>query len=288
MRCSQPRFQSESGLLSNSFGAAFLVSGSPVLYSRYSAYTSTVLLVVSSGSRARSLGEAFRNCATGDFRLSERSSQRLSRTDCSAHPILDDFDEFHGCLAFKAAAVARRANCSRRRSGLILLNGLVPSVRYIYSKSTSPFSIRYYAQGEVAVSRFLRHVVAGQEHPGPPRLEHNEFNRIEGIPDAPDDTFVCQDDAYSIIHLFLRDYDDDKIMSFCAGYPFFCHDRAGRMECEQKGRPTYVPTINYLKLIWERTPKTERIIRCFNRSVSMGQKIRFHFPLEEGLERSTC
>ena len=37
---------------------------------------------------------------------------------------------------------------------------------------------------EVAVSRFLRHVVAGQEHPGPPHLEHNEFNRIEGIPDA--------------------------------------------------------------------------------------------------------
>ena len=23
------------------------------------------------------------------------------------------------------------------------------------------------------------------------------------------------------IHLFLRDYDDDKIMSFCGGYPFF-------------------------------------------------------------------
>ena len=47
---------------------------------------------------------------------------------------------------------------------------------------------------------------------------------------------ICQDDAYSIIHLFLRDYDDDKIMSFCGGYPFFYrHDRAGCMEREQKG-----------------------------------------------------
>ena len=106
-------------------------------------------------------------------------------------------------------------------AALILLDGLVPSVRYIYSKTKSPFSIHYYAQHEVAVSRFLRHVVAGQEHPGPPHLEHNEFNRIEGIPDAPYDTFVCQDEAYSIIHLFLRDYDDDKILSFCGGHPFF-------------------------------------------------------------------
>ena len=105
-------------------------------------------------------------------------------------------------------------------AALILLDGLVPSVRYIYSKTKSPFSIRYYAQHEVAVSRFLRHVVAGQEHPGPPHLEHNEFNRIEEFRMPPYDTFVCQDDAYSIIHLLLRDYDDDKILSFCGGYPF--------------------------------------------------------------------
>ena len=56
-------------------------------------------------------------------------------------------------------------------AALILLDGLVPSVRYIYSKTKSPFSIRHYAQHEVAVSRFLKHVVAGQEHPGPPHLE---------------------------------------------------------------------------------------------------------------------
>ena len=64
-------------------------------------------------------------------------------------------------------------------AALILLDGLVPSVRYIYGKTKSPFWIRHYAQQEVAVSRFLKHVVAGQEHPGPPHLEHNEFNRIQ-------------------------------------------------------------------------------------------------------------
>ena len=156
-------------------------------------------------------------------------------------------------------------------AALILLDGLLPSVRYIYSKTKSPFSIRYYAQHEVAVSRFLRHVVAGQEHPGPPHLEHNEFNRIEGIPDAAYDTFVCQDDAYSIIHLFLRDYDDDKILSFCGGYPFFfVMTEQDVWNANKKAVSTYVPTNKHLKLIWERQPKTERIIRVFQSLRDLG------------------
>jgi DNA-binding beta-propeller fold protein YncE len=156
-------------------------------------------------------------------------------------------------------------------AALILLDGLLPSIRYIYSKTTSPFSIRYYAQTEVAVSRFLRHVVAGQEHPGPPQLEHNEFNRIQGIPDAPYDTFVCQADAYSIIHLFLRDYDDDKIMSFCGGYPFtFVMTEQDVWNANKKAVSNYLPANKDLKLIWERDPKTERIIKRFGSLGDLG------------------
>lgn len=163
-------------------------------------------------------------------------------------------------------------------AALILLDGLVPSIRYIYGKTTSPFSIRYYAQHEVAVSRFLRHVVAGQEHPGPPRLEHNELNRIQGIPDAPYDTFVCQDDAYSIIHLFLRDYDDNKIMSFCGGYPFFfVMTEQDVWLANKKAVSSYVPTNKYLKLIWERDPKTERIIRMFQSLHELGTEDSLSF-----------
>ena len=165
-------------------------------------------------------------------------------------------------------------------AALILLDGLVPSVRYIYAKSKDPFSIRYYAQHEVAVSRFLRHVVAGEEHPGPPHLEHNEFNRIEGIPDAAYDTFVCQDDAYSIIHLFFRDYDDDKILSFCGGYPFFfVMTEQDVWNANKKAVSTYVPGNKHLKLIWERQPKTERIIRMFQslRDLGTEDSISFSF-----------
>ena len=163
-------------------------------------------------------------------------------------------------------------------AALILLDGLVPSVRYIYAKTKNPLGIRYYAQGEVAVSRFFRHVVAGQEHPGPPHLEHNEFNRIEGIPDAPYDTFVCQADAYSILHLFLHDYDDGKIMSFCADYPFaIVLTEQDVWKANKKAISTYVPTNKHLKLIWERDSKTERIIRMFQSLRELGTEDSLSF-----------
>jgi DNA-binding beta-propeller fold protein YncE len=165
-------------------------------------------------------------------------------------------------------------------AGLILLRGLGPSIRYIYAKTKSPFSIHYYAQHQVAVSRFLKHVVAGQEHPGPPRLERDEFNRIKGIPDPPYDTFICQNDAYSIIHLFLHDYDDAKILSFCAGLPFFyVMTEQDVWNANKKAVSTYVPTNKDLKLIWERDPKTERIIRMFQslRDLGTEDSISFSF-----------
>ena len=167
-------------------------------------------------------------------------------------------------------------------AALILLDGLVPSIQYIYSKTKSPFSIRYYAQHEVAVSRYLRHVVAGQEHPAPPHLERNEFNRVEGIPDASYDTFVCQDDAYSIIHLFLHDYDDDKILSFCGGFPFyFVMSEQDVWNANKKAVSTYVPTSKHLKLIWERAPKTERIIRVFQSLRDLGTEDSLTFSFGE-------
>jgi DNA-binding beta-propeller fold protein YncE len=156
-------------------------------------------------------------------------------------------------------------------AGLILLDGLVPSVRYIYAKTKSPFSIHYYAQYEVAVSRFLKDVVAGQEHPGPPRLERDEFDRIKGMPDPPYDTFICQDDAYSIIHLFLHDYEDNKVLSFCNGFPFFfVMTEQDVWNANKRAILGYVPTNKALKLIWERDPKTRRIINSFQSLRDLG------------------
>jgi DNA-binding beta-propeller fold protein YncE len=156
-------------------------------------------------------------------------------------------------------------------AALVLLDGFVPSVRYIYSKTNNPFGIRYYAQGEVAVSRFLKHVVAGEEHPGPPHLERDEFNRIKGIPDPLYDCFICEGDAYSIIHLFLHDYDDGKILSFCADYPFeIVQSEQDVWNANKRAIASYAPSNKDLKLIWERHPKTERIINIFKSLSDLG------------------
>jgi DNA-binding beta-propeller fold protein YncE len=165
-------------------------------------------------------------------------------------------------------------------AALILLDGLIPSLRYIHGKTTSPFSIHHYAQEEVAVSRFLKHVVAGQEHPGPPHLERDEFNRTKGAPDVPYDTFICQNNAYSIIHLFLHDYNDDRILSFCSGFPFFyVMTEQDVWTANKRAILNYAPGTKDLKLIWERDPKTERIIGAFQsvRDLGKGDFLSFSF-----------
>jgi hypothetical protein len=144
---------------------------------------------------------------------------------------------------------------------VIMMRGLLPSIQYVNTKTKNPFGIYYYAQEEVAVSRFLRNVVAGKEHPDPPRLEHDEFNRIKGIPEATYDTLICPGQAYSIIHLFLHDYDDAKVLSFCGGSPIYVMTPQAVWSANKKAIVDYVPSGKDLKLIWERDPRIERIIK---------------------------
>jgi len=162
-------------------------------------------------------------------------------------------------------------------AGLVLLDGLIPSIRYVYTKTKSPFSIRYYAQHEVAVSRFLKQVVAGQEHPGSPHLKRDEFNRIQGSLNPSYETFVCPQEAYSIIHLFLHDYDDAKVLSFCGGTPFYVMSEQDVWKANKRAILTHTPGPKDLKLIWERDPKTERIITMFQTVRDLGTEDSLSF-----------
>jgi hypothetical protein len=146
-------------------------------------------------------------------------------------------------------------------SVIVLMRGLVPSIQYISKKTTNPFGIYYFAQEEVAVSRFLRNVVAGRQPPNPPRLEHNEFNRIEGIPGPSYDTLICPGRAYSIIHLFLHDYDDAKTLSLCGGSPLYVMTPQAVWSANKKAIADYTPDGKDLKLIWEDDPRMRQIMR---------------------------
>ena len=177
----------------------------------------------------------------------------------------------------------------------ILLSGLVPSVQYIYGKTANPFSIQYFAQGSVAVSRFLRNVVAGNEHPNPPRLGHDEFNRVQGVPDPPYETLICAREAKVVLELFVHDYDnigagsydpifpipgDEKILSFCGATPMFVMTGQDIWSHNKKAIATYVPNGKDLKLIWETGhPGTEKIIRIFQslRDLETEDSLSFSF-----------
>jgi hypothetical protein len=158
-----------------------------------------------------------------------------------------------------------------------LVAGLGPSVRYIYKKAENPFTIRHYAQEEVAVSRYLRHIVAGDTPTDPPRIERNEFKRVKNVPEPGYDTLICQDLAYSIIHLFLHDYDDKKILSFCGGSPLYVMPDKEVWRANKIAVLSYVPSKKNLKLVWERTPKTERIINMFAALRGLGREDTISF-----------
>lgn len=141
----------------------------------------------------------------------------------------------------------------------LLMSGLGPSVQYIYEKTKNPLSIYYFLQEDVAVSRFLRNVVAGRTPSNPPRLEQNEFNREKGIPDAAYDTLICTSRDYSIVALFLHDYDATKVLSLCGGISVRVMTLQDVWSHNKKAIIDYGPGGKDLKLIWERDPITDPI-----------------------------
>ena len=163
-------------------------------------------------------------------------------------------------------------------AGSALACGLVPSIQYIYGKTKSPFSVYHFAQAEVAASRFLKNIVAGRQ-PTNPHLERNELKRHEG-PDAPYDTLICPNGAYSILHLFLHDYGDQKILSFCGGSPMSVMAQQEIWRLNKKAIADYVPRGKDLKLIWQIDhPKTDNIIKMYEplRQLATEQTISYSF-----------
>jgi len=76
----------------------------------------------------------------------------------------------------------------------------------------------------------------------------------------------------------LHDYDDDKILSFCAELPFsFVMTEQDVWNANKRAILNYPPGSKDLKLIWERDPKTERIIRQFQSLRDLGTEDSLSF-----------
>ena len=164
-------------------------------------------------------------------------------------------------------------------SALVLVTGLVPAIQYIYTHAKDPSSISWFLQQDVAVARFLKAIVAGKPPASVPRLEHDEFNRVQGIPDPPYETLICASQANVVLHMFLHDYDNEKILSFCGGHPMFIMTGQDIWSHNKKAIANYVPNGKDLKLIWEGEPKAEKIIEILRplRDLATEESISFSF-----------
>ena len=164
-------------------------------------------------------------------------------------------------------------------SALVLVLGLVPAIQYIYTQAKHPFSIGPFEQQQVAVARFLKAIVAGRTPASVPRLEHDEFNRVQGIPDPPYETLICASDANVGLHLFLHDYDNEKILSFCGGHPMSAMTGQEIWSHNKKAIANYVPNGKDLKLVWESGPTAEKIIEILQplRDLATEESVSFSF-----------
>jgi hypothetical protein len=177
----------------------------------------------------------------------------------------------------------------------ILATGFVPSVQYIYTMAKDPSSNVWFKQQEVAVARFLKAIVAGRTPASVPRLERDEFNRVQGVPNPPYETLICATFSDCSLHLFLHDYaggagedvprtswwgDNQKILSFCGGHPMFVFVKYQDVwDDNKRAIVEYVPSGKDLKLIWERGPTVEKIIEILRplRDLATEESIAFSF-----------
>lgn len=161
--------------------------------------------------------------------------------------------------------------------GLIIavaLFGIFPDARYIYEKSKDPFSIENFGQKTVAVSRYIRDIVAGVPNPSA-ELRSQEFKKLKGYPEPGYDALVCQDSGYAVTHTFLFEYDDNKVMSLSNEEPASLFTSVNALlDANKNAIEQYSKNNKDLKLIWEKAFMTEYVIDMFKQFNYLGSDER--------------
>ena len=174
---------------------------------------------------------------------------------------------------FKEQSGADGVNFYRLISEILMLavlcTGLVPCIKYIDLKSKDPYSVWYFAQKDVAVSRYLRDIVGGAPNPSPD-FSRQEFNKVEGVKEPNYDTLICQNLGYAITHLFLNEYDSYKVLSMSNGVPYTLLSENEILDDNKTAIENYTKSTKDLKLVWEITDKTNRIIGEFKKLNYLG------------------
>jgi len=167
-----------------------------------------------------------------------------------------------------------------------LLLGLIPSISYLWNVSKSPNYLYLLPHKDVAVSRLVQDIVvggaslsggvhglgdvAGSSFPTG-EMKPDEFSRRRPTV-ASYDTLVCPYSSYAIMHLYLQDFDDKRILSFCNQGIQLLKKEEEILANNIAAVTNYKPNTNDLKLIWEVSDKTGRIINLFKKYEKYGSE----------------
>jgi hypothetical protein len=94
-------------------------------------------------------------------------------------------------------------------------------------------------------------------------MKQNEFNRKISA-EVAYDALVCPYASYAIMHLYLQDFDDKRILAFCNQGIQLLKKEKEIFENNLFAVVNYQPTTKDLKLIWEVSEKSVGAINFFS------------------------
>ena len=175
------------------------------------------------------------------------------------------------CMAFTINYLFKKRIYSAITIGLIFLSfGLFSSIKYIWTVSKNPNYFYLLPHKDVAVSRLVQDIVLGVKNPTSD-MKWDEFNRKIDISTVDYDTFVSPTSAYAIMHLYLQNFNDKKILSFIAQGTQQLSTPEEIFNYNFNAINNYISSDKDLKLVWEISDKTTDILKIFQRYNKYGK-----------------
>jgi hypothetical protein len=164
--------------------------------------------------------------------------------------------------------------------------GVTNSGRYVWRLARDPLSMWFLPHGDVGVARVIQDIAYGETNPSP-HLKPDEFRReMRGGADGCD-LLASPEGAYAIAHLFLKDADDEQILSFNKQLTQRLLSAAELLEANISAVRAYVPSGRDLKLVWQVSEKAAPAIGYF-RQFCTPENVQVRNYELDGAEFSIC
>ena len=161
----------------------------------------------------------------------------------------------------------------------LIIFGLLSSISYLWKVSKDTHHFYLLPHKDVAVSRLMQDLAAGSESPNI-NLKKNEFRRQISASKPSYDTLICPFNSYAIAHLYLQDFDDKKVLSFCNQGIQLLKTPEEILSDNIAAITNYVPNGKDLLLIWEGSDKSQGVIESFKKYEAYGSDKTYSGTIE--------